>query len=159
RTDVFKSITIEQNRFGFDMQPASASYRTETLDVLVTNARSHSLQQVAAGATYDGYFSATLPLSANFNVGVLLGKHYSWVQIDSVQLIVDGDLQSGTAMAPGVALLFDQMVAAESALFQVQAGGMLYLPAQPHYQRKSMCRIVFRPIARVTGHAPSALRS
>ena len=139
------------NRFGFDMQPANASYRRETLQLLVTNERNHSLQQVDAPATYDGYFAAMLPLSANFNVGVLLGKSYSWIQIDSVQLIVDGDLQGATDMERGGAVLFDQMAAAEGGLFQVQPGGMLYLPAQPHYQRTSMCRVVFRPLAPAAG--------
>ena len=149
-------LLFAQNRFGFDMQPALASYRSETLQVLVTNERSHSLQQIAAAATYDGYFAAALPLSANFNVGVLLGKNYSWIQIDSVQLIVDGDLQGATEMVRGQAVLFDQMDAAENGLFQVAPGGMLYLPAQPHYKRQSMCRLVFRPIAWVTG--PTTIR-
>ncbi len=145
------ALLFAQNRYGFDMQPAKVSYRKETLQLLVTNGRQQIAQQVVATATYDGYFSALLPLSPNFDVGVLMGKHYSWVQVDSVQLIVDGDLLGGTDMAGGESLVIDQMAAAEDGLFQVQPGGMLYLPAQPHYKQKSMCRLVFRPIARVTG--------
>lgn len=146
-------LLFAQNRYGFDIQPAGASYRKETLQVLVSNQSQHSLQQIDAGATYDGFFSATLPLSANFDVGLLLGKHYSWVQILSVELIVDGDLQAGVEMARGEAVLFDQMGAAENGLFQVQPGAMLYLPGRPQYKRQSMCRVVFRPIARVDAQA------
>ncbi len=82
----------------------------------------------------------------------MLGKLYSWVQVDSIELIVDGDLQAASALVQGETVLFDQMEAAENGLFQVRPNGMLYLPAQQHYQRKSMCRVVFRPIARVSGN-------
>ena len=141
------ALLFAQNRFGFDMQPASASYRKETLDLLVTNERSHSLQQVEASATYDGYFAALVPLSSKFNVGVLLGKSYSWVQIESVQLVADGELQGGVDMVHGQQVIFDQMAGAGNGLYQVQEGAMMYLPGLDGYGSNMICRLVFRPIA------------
>ena len=140
-------LLFAQNRFGFDMQPASASYRKETLQVLVTNQTEHAVHRVDASATYDGYFSISVPLSSSFNVGIMFGKNYSWVQIDSVQQISDGELHRGIDMAPGEAVLFDQMTHAENGLFQVDEGGLLYLPGLYHYGPKLMCRVIFRPIA------------
>ncbi len=147
-------LLFAQNRYGFDTQPSAASYRKEPLQVLVSNQSSHSLRRIDAGATYDGYFSVALPLSPNFDVGLLLGKRYSWVQIASVQLIVEGRLDAPREMARGEAVLYDQMGAAENGLYQVQPGGMLYLPAMPQYKLQSMCRVVFRPIAWVNETPP-----
>jgi hypothetical protein len=140
-------MLFAQNRFGFDMQPANASYRQEKLQVMVANANEHTMQEMTATATYDGFFSLIVPLSPSFNVGVLLGQNYSWVQIDSVQLIIDSNLTRGVDMEPGDAVLFDQMQHADNGLFQLDEGGMLYLPGKFSYGPKMMCRIIFRPIA------------
>ncbi|QYF92031.1 HAD family hydrolase [Massilia sp. PAMC28688] len=142
-------MLFSQNRFGFDMQPASASYRQEKLQVMVANASEHTMQELVATATYDGFFSLIVPLSPSFNVGVMMGQNYAWVQIDSVQLITDNNLTRGTDMEPGDAVLFDQMQHADNGLFQVDAGGLVYLPGKFTYGPKMMCRIIFRPIAYV----------
>lgn len=141
------SMLFAQNRFGFDMQPANASYRKEKLQLLVTNASEHTVREVEADATYDGYFSISVPLSAKFNVGILFGQRYSWVQIDSVQLITDDDLLRGVDMAAGVDVVFDQMQFGDNGLCQVAEGGLVYLPGLPRYAGKAMCRVIFRPIA------------
>lgn len=140
-------MLFAQNRFGFDMQPSSASYRKQQVSVMVTNPREHTLRMLEAHATYDGYYALAVPLAASFDVGILFGKHYTWLQIDSVQLIRDGNLQHGAEMAQGAAAIFDQMAQVEKSLFKVDSGGMLYLPGLPAYQGKLMCRIIFRPIA------------
>jgi hypothetical protein len=140
-------MLFAQNRFGFDMKPANASYRQEIVQVLVTNRGQHAYREIAASATYDGYFSLCVPLAASFDVGILFGKSYSWVQVDSVQLIRNGDFQGGVDMAPGEAILFDAMEHQDNGLFQVGAGGMLYLPGLGDYGPNLMSRIIFRPIA------------
>ncbi|WP_426104648.1 HAD family hydrolase [Massilia sp. TSP1-1-2] len=140
-------LMFGQNRCGFDIQPATASYRREKLQVMVTNASEHTVREVEASATYDGYFSLSVPLSSKFNVGILFGRHYSWIQIDSVQLISNGDLLRGTNMTPGEDVLFDQMTAADNGLFQVAEGALVYLPGLPGYGSKMQCRVIFRPIA------------
>ena len=142
-------LLFAQNRFGFDMQPASSSYRSQSVQVLVTNQSGHAVHELVASATYDGYFSLSVPLSPNFDVGVLFGKQYSWLQIDSVERISDGDYAHPAAMAPGSAL-FDQMAHQQDGLYQVDAGGMLYLPAVAAATvGTQLCRVIFRPLARV----------
>ena len=140
-------LLFAQNRFGFDMQPAGASYRRETLQVLVTNQAGHAMHEIAASATYDGYFSLSLPLSPNFDIGVLFGKHYRWLQVDSVQRIANGDYAHPLEMAKGGAL-FDQMAHQQDGLYQVDDGGMLYLPAFAGGVGAQVCRVIFRPLAR-----------
>ena len=140
-------MLFAQSRFGFNMKPASASYRKELLQVLVTNQDQHAEHQLEATATYDGYFSVSVPLSPSFNIGILFGKSYSWVQVDSVQLITDGELTRGVDLVPGETVLFDQMAHAENGLFQVEENGLLYLPGIDQYKGKVMCRVIFRPIA------------
>lgn len=141
------AMLFSQNRFGFDIQPSAASYRKEKLQVLVTNRDEHTVREVEASATYDGYFSVSVPLSSRFNVGILFGNNYTWLQIDSVQRITDGDLLHGVDMAPGDEVLFDQMDHADNGLFQVADGGLAYLPGLPGYGAGLMCRVIFRPVA------------
>lgn len=145
-----------QNRFGFAVKTAQASYRTETLQVLVTNAREHVTKELVARATHDGYFALDLPLGAGFDIGLLFGRAYTWVQIDSVQLVEGKKPHAATAMPAGQSIVFDQMTQEDNGLFQVGEGGMMYLPGRAEYAaRGTMCRVVFRPIARVPA-APAA---
>lgn len=140
-------LLFSQNRFGFDMKLANASYRNEEVDVLVTNASEHVMEKAVATSTYDGYYSLCVPLSGAFNVGVLLGKRYTWVQVDSVQLIRDDRLHEGADMEVGTGLLIDGMAHQDNGLFECGEEGMLYLPGLGSYVGRQMCRIVFRPIA------------
>lgn len=141
-------LLFAQNRFGFDVKPSQASYRSETLQVLVSNAREHVTKELTASATHDGYFALNVPLGADFDVGVLFGRAYSWVQIDSVLLVEDGMFNTAADMEPGQAILFDQMAHQQNGLFQLDAGAMMVLPGLPGYVKPGlMCRIVFRPIA------------
>jgi hypothetical protein len=143
------ALLFAQNRFGFNVMPSEASYRSETLQVLLTNPREHLVKDLAAAATHDGYFALRLPLGAGLDVGVLFGRAYSWVQIDSVQLVEAGRAEAGVDMEPGRAIVFDGMEHADNGLFQVGVDGMMYLPGLPEYARPGLvCRVVFRPIAR-----------
>jgi hypothetical protein len=140
------TLLFAQNRFGFGVQPANASYRKETLQLLVANASEHAVHEVTASATHDGYFSLLVPVSARFNVGVLFGARYAAIQIASVQL-VDDDLLRGQDMVGSDALVFDQMAMDAHGLCRIDDDGMLYLPGLPQYGAKRVCRVIFRPLA------------
>lgn len=140
-------LLFSQNRFGFDMKLASASYRDEEIELLATNASEHLAEKAMATSTYDGYFSLCVPLSHSFNVGILLGKRYSWVQVDSVQMIRDNRLHEGVDMEVGTELLIDGMQHHDNGLFECDEAGMLYLPGLASHAGRRMCRVVFRPIA------------
>ena len=140
-------LLFSSNRFGFGMKLAGASYRSEEVEVLVTNAGGHVMEKMAATGTYDGYYSLCVPLASTFDVGILLGKRYSWVQVDSVQMIRDNRLHEGVDMEVGTELLIDGMQHHENGLFECDEAGMLYLPGLASYGGRRMCRVVFRPIA------------
>lgn len=140
-------LLFSQNRFGYDIKMANASYRTEEIEVLVSNEREHVTEKAVANSTFDGYFSLCVPLSNAFNVGILLGKRFAWVQVDSVQLIRNGKLHEGTDMEVGAELLIDGMAHRDNGLFECDETGMLVLPGLGSYTERQMCRIVFRPIA------------
>lgn len=151
------TLLFAQNRFGFDVTPAQASYRSEAVQVLVTNAREHVVREMAAHATHDGYFALHLPLRAGMDLGVLFGQAYTFVQIDSVQLVEAGS-EAGVDMDPGRAVLFDQMAHLDNGLFQAAGGAMMYLPGLPEYVAPGLrCRVVFRPIARAAAEGAAAV--
>ncbi|MFZ2314435.1 MAG: HAD family hydrolase [Gammaproteobacteria bacterium] len=76
------------HRFGLDFRPDDISYRKEKLDILIVK-NGHALEtNIDAKYTYDGYFSAVIPLGkGDIQAAVLFGKHYRWLEIDSINLI------------------------------------------------------------------------
>jgi FMN phosphatase YigB (HAD superfamily) len=142
-------MLFAQNRYGFAMYPANASYRGETVQVVFHSADEHAVEQVRASLTYDGYFALCVPVSSRFDAAVNLGQCYSWVQIDSVQLVANLDMDNGSDMQPGDQVVFDGMEHMENGLFRVGPGGLVFLPGRQEYGKAAICRIVFRPIALV----------
>jgi hypothetical protein len=140
-------MLFSQNRYGFAMYPANASYRAETLRVVFHSAREHVVEEITASLTYDGYFSLCVPVSSNFDVAVNFGQSYSWVQVDSVQLVESLDVANGSDMQPGEQVVFDGMEHMDNGLFRAGPGGLAFLPGHQEYGKAAICRIVFRPIA------------
>lgn len=141
-------LLFSQNRFGFHTVPKQASYRTEFIEVLVMNDQESLSQQVAATATYDGYFSLMVPMSNKFHQSILLGKTYSWIQIDSIQSVHKASLYLAKDMEPGSHLFFDGMEYQDNGLFKINSNGMIYIPPSTSLAFENcFFRLIFRPIA------------
>lgn len=141
------NMLFAQNRYGFAVYPANASYREETLQVVFHSEHEHALEEIKAKVTYDGWYAMNVPVSARFTAAVNFGLAFSWLQIDSVQLVTNLEFGKGVDMEPGEQVLFDQMEHVDNGLFQVGQGGLMLLPARPEYGKAAVCRIVFRALA------------
>jgi len=141
-------LLFSQIRYGFHTVPKQASYRAEFIEVLVMNDKESLTQTITATATYDGYFSLMVPMTSQFHQSILLGKTYSWIQLDSVQLVDKTSLLVNKDMEPGRDLFFDDMEYQDNGLFKLSANGMIYIPP-PAMNTFENCffRLIFRPIA------------
>lgn len=141
-------LLFSQMRYGFHTVPKQASYRAEFIEVLVMNDKESLTQIITATATYDGYFSLMVPMTSQLYQSILLGKTYSWIQLDSVQLLDKISLLVTKDMEPGLDLFFDDMEYQDNGLFKLSANGMIYIPP-PAMNTFDNCffRLIFRPIA------------
>lgn len=141
------------HRFGLGISPASASYRHESVPLLIASRDNrHQKRDVAAHATHDGYFRLHLPLTDSFDSALLLGQRYQWLQLDSVSRIpMSVDAVAATPLEIGRDFFIDGGEVARGGLLHCNAGTMLFIPAGGAADHgRYMVRVVFRPLVTAT---------
>ena len=153
--DLSLSITLMSlHRFGHGLQTNEASFRRERVPTLIVNATEHSLGTVEAHATHDGFFSALLPMSSTFDMSVLLGQRYQWMQLHTVSKVSMAGHKEETPLEIGRDVIFDAISLQSGGLMQCNSGAMLYLPAcAPKDHGNFMVRVVYRPLVWVDKNA------
>ena len=153
--DISLAITLMSlQRYGYGLSTSDASLRRETVPALVANAIDHSLGVVEAHATHDGFFSASLPMSSSFDMSLLLGHRYQWLQIESVSKVSMADSRETFPLEIGKDVLFDGVDAQPGGLLQCSPSAMLFLPAcAPKDHGRFLVRVVYRPLVRVDATA------
>lgn len=148
---------LSARRFGVSVTPSQASHRRLELSAIVANATGHSMGTVVAAATHDGYFSLHLPMSASFDMSVLLGQRLAWLQIDAIESVSMTDASDVEPLAPGQGVVLDGVEEQADGLLHCSEAAMLYLPAcSPADQGRRMLRVVFRPLVERGGTAVEA---
>lgn len=147
--DVSLATTLlSAQRFGYGITPARASYRQLEIPALLANASSHSLGSTQAVATHDGFYSLYLAMSASFDVSLLLGQRFEWLQIESIEKVSMSDVSDAVPLEVGREVILDGMSEQAGGLFHCSEAAMLYLPAcGPADHGRRMMRLVFRPLA------------
>jgi FMN phosphatase YigB (HAD superfamily) len=149
------SLTLlVHHRYSLELSQSDANLRREAIQILVVNGQQATTANMFAHASFDGYFTLLVPVGRDMNVGVLFGEAYTWVQIDSVELIPTASLlqddESRHAQDISSELQFDHMVARAPGLYECIAESGFMLIAAGRKQSGSgthACRVVFRPIA------------
>ena len=117
------------------------------MPALVANASGHSLGTAQAVATHDGFYSLHLPMSASFDMSVLWGQCFEWLQIEAVDKVSMSDSSDAVAMTIGRDVVLDGMEAHPGGLQRCSEAAMLYLPAcGPADHGRRMVRVIFRPL-------------
>lgn len=138
---------FSQQRFGYGLRPSEASFRRETVPTLVANRTQHTLGSEQAYATSEGFFRLHLPMSYSFDLSILFGQRYEWLQLDSIQKVPLEQSRQTEDIGLGEAVFLDGLEQVEGTLVKFNSNGMMYFPAcslQDHGQY--MIRVVFRPI-------------
>jgi FMN phosphatase YigB (HAD superfamily) len=143
-----------QHRFALTFGLEDVTLRREQLSLLVLAGRNASLAETEARATHDGYYSLVVPLGeGGFSVGVLFGKKYAWLQLESIEFVPtkalyhpDGSERSLDASA---CASLDGMRSAGGGLYEcaTDASFLLITPRlRPDTPGTFACRIVYRPL-------------
>jgi FMN phosphatase YigB (HAD superfamily) len=143
-----------QHRFALTLGLEDVTLRRETLGLLVLAGRSGSLAEAEARATHDGYFSLIVPLGeGGFSVGVMFGKKYAWLQLESIAFVPTKALYhpdgSESSLDASACASPDGMRSAGGGLYECtsEASFLLITPRfRPETPGTFACRIVFRPL-------------
>jgi hypothetical protein len=89
-------------------------------------------------------------MSSTFDMSVLLGQRYQWLQIESVTRVAMTDGREEVPLEIGRDVLFDGVSLQAGGLMQCSPAAMLYLPAcLPKEHGRFAVRVVYRPLVRV----------
>jgi len=140
------SLVFSHLRHGFDISPAGLSFRTESVDALVVNGDQFARHSLKGTATYDGFYAVRIPRSARLDISVLLGAHYAWLQIESLQVIDPGLPADAVDLVLNQDVLLEGMAHHGNGLFELDEQGFLYFPRLAGEESNLAYSLVFRPL-------------
>ncbi|HEY3497026.1 MAG TPA: HAD family hydrolase [Polyangiaceae bacterium] len=154
-----------QHRYALSVGVEDVSLRRESVPLLILAGRDGSLSEAEARATHDGYFSLVVPFGeGGFNVGVMFGKKYTWLQLQSIELVPTTALYRPEGAEQQIdasdVTTADGMRHAGGGLYEClsEAAFLMIAPkARPDAPGTFACRIVYRPlVARTMAVAKAA---
>lgn len=144
---------LARQRFDLDIPVSGWNYRSDDIELLLLRGNDAVRSSVQASATHDGYFAAVLPLgSGDFNVGLLLGLRYRWVQIHCIEIVPMAQLMSHTESLScrdiRSLIILDGIHDHGSGLWECTGDtSLMMIPAEATGSETPLaCRVVFRPI-------------
>lgn len=145
---------MAHHRFSLDFLMKDMSLRKEALNAIIMRGSESSQVSFEASLTHDGFYSLWVPTgSGNLKTGILFGKKYKWVQLESAELILAEAFLSPsesqyTEDAWGY-LKFEKMTNKGGKLFECLSDGSFMLIDPPHKNGNNnyILRVIFRPIA------------
>jgi len=79
---------MAQHRFSLYFPVNDLTYRQELLTIILLQSGKSQQYILGATATFDGFYSIYIPIAyGNFQIGILFGKNYQWVQLNSADLV------------------------------------------------------------------------
>lgn len=146
---------LAQQRYQLGFAHADFTLRRESVPFILAKDGKSTLASQDAFATHDGYFALHVPVGeGDMAAAVLFGRKYSWVQIESIQLVATHamykDHESHATEDVTAKARFDGMVERGPRLFEcVSDAAFVYLPPGMNKgkQGRLACRIVYRPVA------------
>ncbi|MFO0650569.1 MAG: HAD family hydrolase [Polyangiales bacterium] len=150
------SLTLlAQHRYALEFSRSDMTLRRESLGVLVARGGDASMHAVEASATHDGFFSLIIPAGTrDLSLGVMFGRSYTWVQIESVHLIEVGHLygrdESLHTEDVSASAHTEHMVERGPGILECTSESAFLFVAPPPKagdRASYVCRVVFRPLA------------
>jgi hypothetical protein len=146
---------LAQQRFKLGFAHADFAIRREAVPFMLHKNGAATPGTHEARATHDGYFALVVPVgSADMDAMILFGQKYSWLQIESLELVATHalyqDHESHCTEDIAKEVVLDGIVERGPGLFEcVSPSAFIYVPARQHPAGTRMaCRVVFRPIGR-----------
>lgn len=145
---------LTQHRFDFDIRVKDLSLRREKLQIIIMRNNQASQITLEAIPTHDGYFSLLVPIgSGNYQIGVLFGINYQYVQLESADVIKTNYLfssrESNHTTDASNQLIIDQMSDKGGGLFECHSDAAILMfnsTMQLDSEHNHVLRLVFRPV-------------
>lgn len=143
-------MLLTQHRYHYDFTLADSTLRHEVLEIIITNGVKSTMQKINARATFDGFFTADIPVgNGGFHLGILLGKQHKWLQVGSISLIditgIYSDVES-TKKTEIDNMQCDRVIDHKNGLLECTDQEALCLFAVPQTNNRSVLRFNYRPI-------------
>jgi FMN phosphatase YigB (HAD superfamily) len=144
---------LNADRHSVSFSRSDLTLRREKIPVLFLRGADTATVPTDALATYDGYYALIVPFGA-FQLGVLFGQSYSWLQIESIQAIPISKLfssfEAGYAVDVRPLAKLEQLAERAPGIFECLSKDAFLMPVappRPHENQAALaCRIVFRPL-------------
>lgn len=155
---------LTQQRLGLDIKLKDMLPRQAQLKAVLTRGREIHHTLLDAQMTYDGYYSAWTPAGCgDFQISLLWGNHYEWLQLESAELIemsaFISQSESLHTLDVWPHLSFAQMTEHHGRLFNCHtAASSMTLTPPPLESGQYIFRFVYRPIAARVAEAPKAVQ-
>ena len=146
---------LGQHRYALEFARSDMTFRREALTVLVARGQESALHTVEARATHDGFYALIVPAGArDLNLGVMFGRRYTWLQIESVTLIpreaLHGSDESARTEDLRASVRCEHMTERAPGVWEcLSESAFLFVAPTPKPAERTphVCRIVFRPLA------------
>jgi hypothetical protein len=144
-------LLLAQHRFNLEIRMQDLSLLREEINIIIMNGNESVQKTLAAIPTHDGYYSLLIPIgTGKYQVGIQVGKHYEWIQLESAEIIPSKKLfsQLEYLYTKNVTadLIADQMVNQGNGVYSCSSPASLfvYLPKAENTGENDVLRVVFR---------------
>jgi FMN phosphatase YigB (HAD superfamily) len=145
---------LAHHRYSLELTQSDDNLRREKVRILAVQGAQATTAELEAHATHDGYFALLLPMGrGDMNVGVMFGERYTWVQIDSIELIPTSALFQDDESRRAVDILaeaaLDQLAPRAPRLYECLSDSAFLLLAPGKRMAGAdtfACRLVYRPL-------------
>lgn len=133
---------LMQRAFNFTVTQDEKSYAREIINALILRDGQYTQVKLEALPTHDGYFATVINTPANCHVGIVFGEKYEWVQVDSVKLFNQPQID---LLAKG--LFTQHQMKQDKSIFKCESNdAYLMLSAINQSTQMITYQLVFRPI-------------
>lgn len=142
----FSALVFAHLRYGFNINPSALSLRSEPLQALIVDGDQFTQNTLTATATHDGFYAARIPRSRNFDISVLLGARYHWIQVESLQVLDPRLPANATDLKFGQDVLLEGLHHRGNGIFELDEHGFIYFPRHSDEESGLAYSLVFRPL-------------
>lgn len=132
-----------QRALSLEFNPDEMSLNQETLNVVVVQGGKTKEMTVKSVLTHDGYYAFFIPNLGQAQIGILFGKNYEWLQIETIRLVGQ---TNKNADAINKLFVFTQIENRKGNLFECETDNamLVILPVQDNAVQGY--QFVYRPI-------------
>ncbi|HET7772677.1 MAG TPA: hypothetical protein VFK82_02520 [Burkholderiaceae bacterium] len=141
-------LHFAQSRFRLGFNEADLGFDRVPLTLMISMRGEVWTHQIEANATREGFYRALVPAGAQM-IGLLLGEHYNWVQIECVRVALPHERNPANTAMTNLALVADRATVYQDGLVHFETpSGFLLADLGEFAEQARYVEIVFRPISR-----------